>query len=381
MSARSVDAAAAVYLESNAVEDNLQEQRTEVKRLRRMVFLGLFAILSGARAHAREAALLLEEPFGHFGGMTPTGHAAIYLSDVCAETPTELRPCMPGEHGVVLSRYHHIGGYDWLAIPLIPYLYAVDDVAEIPARADAGLETRLRDRYRREHLMELVPDDPKKEIPGGEWTQLVGAAYDRKIYGFAVETREEQDDALIADFNDRGNKSHFNFFFNNCANFAEKVMNYYYPHSVHRNFVADAGLMTPKQAARSLVKYEKKHSDVETADFVIEQVPGSIPRSTPVDGVAEALLKSKRYVVPITVLHPLVTAGIAVVYLGGGGRFHEDKHAAVFDPLTEARPGILTENKTAKTDTTKPGAVSASFYGSGTEQGGMEPVSLTHAEE
>ena len=312
--------------------------------------------------------------------MTPTGHAAIYLSDVCAESPTELRPCLPGEHGVVLSRYHHIDGYDWLAIPLIPYLYAVDDVSKIPAKADPGLETRLRDRYRREHLMDLVPDDPKKEIPDGEWTQLIGSAYDRKIYGFAVETSKEQDEQLIEDFNDRENRSHFNFFFNNCANFAEKVMNYYYPHSIHRNFIADAGLMTPKQAARSLVKYEKKHSDLETASFMIDQVPGSIPRSEPVDGVAEALLKSKRYVVPITILHPAVTVGLAMVYLGGGGRFHPDRHAVVFDPMTEAQPGIPAENKTATTDETRPVAASTSVYGSGS-RGSVEPVSMTHAEE
>ena len=319
----------------------------EGRSLRRLIFLGLVAMFAGARAHAREAALLLEEPFGHFGGMTPTGHAAIYLSDVCAESPTELRRCLPGENGVVLSRYHHIDGYDWLAIPLIPYLYAVDDASQIPATASPGLETKLRDRYRREHLMALVPDDPKKEIPTGEWIQLVGSAYDRKIYGFAVETSKTQDEALIEDFNDRQNKSHFNFFFNNCANFAENVMNYYYPHSVRRNFVADAGMMTPKHAAKSLVKYEKKHPDLETADFVIEQVPGTIPRSKSVDGVAEALLKRKRYVVPITCFHPLITAGLLVVYWGGGGRFHPDPHAAVFDPQIDAQPGIPSESKSA----------------------------------
>jgi len=353
----------------------------ERQSLRRLVFLGLVAMFASARAHAREAALLLEEPFGHFGGMTPTGHAAIYVSDVCAESPTELRPCLPGENGVVLSRYHHIDGYDWLAIPLIPYLYAVDDASQIPATANPGLETRLRDRYRREHLMALVPDDPKKEIPGGEWVQLVGSAYDRKIYGFAVETSKEQDDELIEEFNDGANKSHFNFFFKNCANFAENVMNYYYPHSIHRNFIADAGLMTPKQAARSLVKYEKKHADLETASFVIEQVPGTIPRSTPVDGVAEALLKSKRYVVPITILHPLVTAGIAVVYLGGGGRFHADKHATVFDPMTEARPGIPSENKPGSAGVAGSAALSVGLDGAAIEGTGSEMIPLTHAEE
>jgi hypothetical protein len=354
-----------------------EQQRMAARRLRRLIFLGLVAMFAGARAYAREAALLLEEPFGHFGGMTPTGHAAIYLSDVCAESPTELRPCLPGENGVVLSRYHHVDGYDWLAIPLIPYLYAVDDASQIPAQADAGLETRLRDRYRREHLMDLVPDDPKKEIPTGEWIQLLGAAYDRKIYGFAVKTNEEQDENLVTDFNDRRNKSHFNFFFNNCANFASNVMNYYYPHSVHRNFIADAGLMTPKQAAKSLVKYEKRHSDLETADCVIEQVPGSIPRSTSVDGVAEALLKRKRYVVPITALHPAVTAGLLMIYLGGGGRFHPDPHAAVFDPMTEAQPGIVTESGRA----TSPGFSGVSLYEGEAPHGEPEAVTFTHAQK
>lgn len=209
--------------------------------LREIVLLVVAMCFCRGRALAREAALLLEEPFGRFGAMTPTGHAAVYLSDVCAQTPMELRPCRPGENGVVLSRYHHIGGYDWLAIPLIPYLYAVDDASQIPARADLGLEMRLRDRYRQEHLMDLVPDDPRKEIPEGEWIQLIGSAYDRRIYGFAIETTEEQDDALIADFNDRTNNVRFNFFFNNCANFAADVMNYYYQHSIRRNFIADAG--------------------------------------------------------------------------------------------------------------------------------------------
>ncbi len=338
---------------------------------REISVLVLAFLFAGKCAEAREAALLLEEPFGRFGAMTPTGHAAIYLSDVCAQSPTELRPCMPGENGVVLSRYHHIDGYDWLAIPLIPYLYAVDDASQIPAQADRGLETRLRDRYRREHLMELVPDDPKKEIPGGEWIQLIGAAYDRRIYGYAIETSKEQDDALIADFNDRTNKSHFNFFFNNCANFAENVMNYYYPHSIRRNFVADTGLMTPKHAAKSLVKYEKKHPEIETASFVIEQVPGTIPRSTPVDGVSEALLKSKKYVLPITLLQPFATAGLAVVYLGGGGLFHPDPHATVFDATKDTVPGIASDRKA--TDSGPVSMVNG--------DAGYRPVTLTRGKE
>src|ERR1700749_433627 len=97
--------------------------------------LGLVAwiCLSFACSSARaDASLLLEEPFGKFGAMNPTGHAAVWLDRVCADTPPQLRPCREGEAGVVLSRYHRVDGYDWLAMPLLAYLYAVDEPSDVP---------------------------------------------------------------------------------------------------------------------------------------------------------------------------------------------------------------------------------------------------------
>jgi hypothetical protein len=290
---------------------------------------------SSARA---DAALLVEEPFGDFGAMNPTGHAAIFLNRVCADTPTHLRPCRDGEVGVVLSRYHRVDGYDWLAMPLLAYLYAVDDASQIPDTATPRLELKLRDTYRRNHLEDLIPDDPKHEIPRGEWIQLLGASYDRRVWGFAVATSPAQDDVLIRRFNSRRNVAHFNLFFNNCANFSEKVINFYYPHSVHRNFIADAGMMTPKQAAKSLVNYSRHHPGTDIYTFVIPQVPGAIPRSTPVDGVVESLVKSKKYVVPLAVLHPYVAGSLIAAYFSDG-RFHPDPNAVVFNPAIDAAPG------------------------------------------
>ena len=294
------------------------------------------------KAHA-DAALLLEEPFGEFGNMNPTGHAAIYLNRVCAASPTELRFCEPGEQGVVISRYHRIDGYDWLAIPLIAYLYAVDDPHDVPSSIDPKLEMQLRNSYRQKHLIRLVPDDRDRDIPPGEWVQLVGASYDRKIYGYQIETSEQQDRRLIEILNQRANKSHFNLFFNNCANFAESVLNFYYPHAVRRNFIADTGLMTPKQAARSLVRYSKHHRDLKFTTFVIPQVQGTTHRSDPVDGVIESLVKSKKYVVPLAALHPFIAGGLAVAYLGDG-RFHPDSQAQIFDPAHASEPGESAES-------------------------------------
>lgn len=259
------------------------------------------------------AALFVEEPYGHFGGLTPTGHSAVYLSRVCAETPVKLRMCSPGEAGVVISRYHRVGGYDWIAVPLLPYLYAVESSDQVPASADAEMVASLRDTYRRTHFSDIVPDRKDGSMPEGDWTQLVGSSYDRKIYSLGIETTVAQDERLVETLNARRNKTHFNLFFYNCADFSRFVINFYYPRAVHRGILNNLGIMTPKQAARTLAKYSRRHSDLEFTSLEIPQVPG-LARSTPLRDVMEGFVKSKKYVVPAAVLHPLFVGGVAVVY-------------------------------------------------------------------
>ena len=276
----------------------------------------LLAVLFSAGRTARAgAALLLEEPFGMFGHMNPTGHAAVYLSRVCATSPVELRRCEPGEAGVVISRYHRIAGYDWIAIPAIPYLFAVDRPEDVPRFVNAQTEAALRDSYRRAHLLEIAPDGPEGKAPGGEWVELIGAAYDRKIYSFEIETTPEQDDRLIEKLNSHRNKSHFNLLFHNCADFSRGIINFYQPHAVHRSFFTDIGMTTPKHAAESLVTYSRRHPDLLFSSFVMAQMPGTLPRSKPIRGVLESFLKSKKYSVPVAVLHPYIVGSLAVVYL------------------------------------------------------------------
>src|SRR5690242_10935772 len=99
-----------------------------------------FMMLISVSAFAKPSAtLLLEEPYGKLGFFTATGHAAVYLSGVCAETPVRLRPCNPGETGAVISRYDGVAKYDWVAIPLVPYLYAVDHAEDVPLFADGKM--------------------------------------------------------------------------------------------------------------------------------------------------------------------------------------------------------------------------------------------------
>lgn len=304
-----------------------------------LIFVGGF----GLRAKA-DATLLLEEPYGHFGAFTATGHAAVYLSRVCADSPTVLRRCREDETGIVISRYNKIAGYDWIAIPLLPYLYAVDETEDIPLYANPKIVAFLRNEYRKKHLEGVAPDLPNGEPPEGNWTQLVGASYDRTIYGFTIETTPEEDDRFIAAYNDRPNHSHFNLLLHNCADFARGVINFYYPKTLHRNLVADVGITTPKQISKNLVKYSARHPELESSSFVIPQVPGSLGRSTPVYGVVESVLKSKKYLLPVAVLHPVVTGFLAAAYVSDG-RFDPAKHAMVSESGVDLEAPLAPEER------------------------------------
>jgi hypothetical protein len=282
---------------------------------------------------AASATLLLEEPYGKLGFFTATGHAAVYLSGVCAETPVVLRRCQPGETGVVISRYDGVGGYDWIAVPLVPYLYAVDRPEDVPLFADSRMVALLRDRYRRTYLEAVAPDVRNGEVPGGNWYELVGSSYDRTIYGFQIETSPEQDEALIRQLNSSPNRSHFRTVSSNCADFAKDIINFYYPKALHRSIVSDVGITTPKQMAKRLSKFNQRHPEIQYSRLVIAQVPGSMPRSFAVHGVVESFLKSKKYIVPSAIVSPIFAGCVLAVYEGtGAGRFQPARGALVLDP-------------------------------------------------
>jgi len=313
------------------------------------VLNGLVVVILGCASFASASAtLLVEEPYGTLGFFTPTGHAAVYLSGVCAETPLVLRQCSPGETGVVISRYDGVGGHDWIAIPLIPYLYAVERPEDVPLFADQKMVSFLRDRYRRQYLENIAPDAKNGETPGGNWYELVGSSYDRTSYGFEIETTPEQDEALIRKLNSSPNESHFHLVSRNCADFAKDVINFYYPKSLHRSIVVDLGMTTPKQMAKRITKYSGRHPELHFSRLVISQVPGSMPRSTTIHGVVDAFFTSKKYIVPSLVVSPIFAGCVAAVYVGtGAGHFEPARDAMVLVGDGDREPPLARDDRRA----------------------------------
>lgn len=287
----------------------------------RSVRIAAFALIAAAILYCprgqAQAALLLEQPYGIFGILNPTGHNAIYFQRICAETPVKLRRCRSGELGSVISRYEGIDGYDWVAMPLVPYLYSVERADEVPSRVTHKQVIQMRDRYREAHFEPIGLDKSGGSwVPDG-WTQLVGAAYQRRIYAFRFNTTPEQDDKLIARLNTEPNHSHFHMLTRNCADFSRTILDNYFPHRFHRSIFPDLGITTPKQMADKLVRYARHHPELDLAIFEIPQIPGFRHFSHKNKDIAESFVTTA-YAVPITMISPYITGGLLVDYVVRG---------------------------------------------------------------
>jgi len=354
-------------------------------RTPRMIAFALVAVaylsLFSFRSHA-QAALILEEPYGFFGTLNPTGHDAIYFARICAETPIKLRRCHDGEMGSVISRYSGIADYDWIAVPLIPYLYSVEDISAVPLRVDRKTVIRLRDQYHEAHLSSIGEEVGRGGFLNGGWTELVGVAYERRMYAYHFETTEEQDDAFIARMNDSRNRSHFQLLFNNCADFSRGILNLYFPRTFRRSLFPDAGMTTPKQIAYKLLRYAEKHPETQLQVYEIPQIPGYRHMSRSNKSIAESLITTG-YAIPIAILNPYLAGGLFVDYLVRGHYHLIPKNHVELTPeelVTLTIPGIPEQNPVSARAQVRSAAESGSTESpsDATANSGLKEIVDTH---
>ena len=306
-----------------------------------------------------QAALLLQDADGIAEVLSPTGHESLYFARICAASPTKLRRCGPGEPGVEIGRHRGIAGYDWIAIPIIPYLYSVDQASEVPARVNREVVQSLRLRYHDAHLTSLGNVPEGGGVQRG-WNQLVGAAYERRIWALRFETTEAQDDAFIARMNAEANRSHFEILFNNCANFAGEVLDFYFPHVFKRRVLPDAGMVTPRQVAYELVKYAKRHPELHLTAMEIPLVRGNHNTSRVGMSAAQSLIVTG-YIVPIAILSPYAAGAILADDLVWGRYPLTLKQAQILTPGTITDLGSPPGGSVEKRSQADAGVRSRSF--------------------
>jgi hypothetical protein len=269
--------------------------------------------------------------------ITGSGHSAVYLSRICPASPVKMRLCEPGESGSILSSYQSLDEdhpYDWNIAPFNIFVYGVEDPQNRPLLATAALKNLLEDNYRRTYLSRICTTNDCINNRDANWRYMVGATFERGLYIFVVHTTLEQDQALIDRFNSQPNESHFNGATNNCADFTRNVINSYFPHAAHRDFVNDFGMTSPKAVARTFAKYAEHHPDAQYRVLHFSQIPGTIKRSTEVRAGTEQLYRSKKWLVPMLIVANHELPFFAASYMITG-RFNPQREAEQY-PTAQA---------------------------------------------
>jgi hypothetical protein len=291
-----------------------------IRGITRAVGLAFFFVVA-VQAASASIGLVVGEPFGSFGTMMPVGHAGIYLDNICAETPTHLRYCRPGEHGVILSRYHDLRATntDWMAMPTIPFLYGVEDPAQTPTFMTASRESELRESYRQANLRDVAPDRIDKNGNAapphyGDWGEGIGAAFDRRLLLYVIRTTPGQDAAILTLLNDSPNVRRYTLGRANCADFAADLLSVVLPGVLYRNVLSDFDMTTPKGLARQLDAYANSHPELNLQVYEIPQIPGTLRRSRPLRGSAETFVKTKRYLATLIAIQPEAILADWIIY-------------------------------------------------------------------
>lgn len=294
--------------------------------MRKALIAFAFGILLAPGYARADVALLVLEAMGVAGEYTGSGHTAVYLSNICLDTPVKLRLCNEGEHGVVISSYPAFvegADYEWMAVPLVPFLYGVEKEQDIPIYANAEVRRFVRENYRRNYLSHIVPGNENGTMPPGRWSSMLAVGMTRDVYLFNAKTSRDEDERFVREFNMMPRGGPFNSFTNNCADYSKKIINRYFDGAAKRDWINDIGITTPKAVARSFTRYVKKRPDRLLHITRYTQVAGPIWRASDNRNFSEHAFKSKKYLIPTLIFDPPLLAWFAgAYYLTGRFNIH-----------------------------------------------------------
>jgi len=284
-----------------------------------LIFFGV--PLLATAAHADIGVILSEALDDSVGKVTKAGHSAVYFSRICPETPVKLRLCRPGEMGSVISNYTTLGEdqpFEWNDAPLSIFLYGVDDPRNRPLIALPQIKRALEERYRDEFLSQYCATDFCRTSNKSEWRYMVGATLERSLYIFVVHTSVQQDLAFINHFNSSPNVNHFNGVTHNCATFVRGVVDFYYPHSAHADYLNDFMMASPKAIARTFTRWALRHPEMNLRVLHFAQLPGTIKLSFVARSGTEEFIRTKKFYPPMVWFAPYgMPAAAGAYYLTG----------------------------------------------------------------
>ena len=300
-------------------------------RLGRVV-LALALVTIGRLAQADVGVVLADPTSIGVSQYTHAGHSLVYLSGVCAESPVRARLCEPGEQGSIVTTYPNFREdkpYAWNMVPISLYLHGSLIPGDRPLYSSGAIKEALELHARDGYLQTVCPEGACPQVAHSFWRDLVNVTAVRDVFVFAVRTTPQQDQMAVNWLNNQPNVNRYNGFTNNCAVFTSSLVNLLFPHSVHRDFPNDLGMMAPKAAARSFTHWALKRPGLGFYTMHFSQQPGDLPRSGLAQSGTETGFHMKKYFIPAALIGEHEVAGsflVAYFLTGRFGIFKEYSH-------------------------------------------------------
>ncbi len=270
---------------------------------------------------------------------TQTGHAALVLTQVCADGLTSVRPCLSSElPGVVVTRYTNLAWgspIEFIVLPLRDHFLGTDDPDKLPLLTTGPVLREMQMQYWRNHwkdaippmetdeyerhrkelnhmtmvkalkyvgqfefLMKLLAPSKKSEptapialrdpvsgvlIRDGRWRTALGVQHERDSYVFLTPTEDEQELSLVEFLKDE-RKARFNLLASNCSDFVGHAFSYIFrAEKFHRRPRAlafgDSFISSPVSLATDFVRFANDRK-MPLAVYFVPQLAGSRAKST-----------------------------------------------------------------------------------------------------
>lgn len=309
------------------------------KSLLQITFLFTGALLIFCPVAHAATGVIVYESRGMDTRRTQTGHAALVLTQVCADGLISVRACTAGEHpGVVVTRYTNLAWgspIEFMVLPLRDHFLGTDDPDKVPLLTTGPVLREMQMQYWRSHWKEAIPpmdaneyERHRKELdhmtmikalkyvgqfeflfkllaPGkkseptapialrdpvsgvlvrdGRWRGVLGVQHERDSYVFITPTETEQELSLVEFLKDERH-TRFNLLASNCSDFVGHALSYMFAAEKFKRrprmlAFGDSFISSPVSLTSDFVHFANDRK-MPLAVFFVPQMAGSRSKST-----------------------------------------------------------------------------------------------------
>ena len=242
-----------------------------------------------------DVGLIIETPTGVRGFLSNVGHVSVWISRGCLGTTGHLEFC-ENSSGIVLTSTAYWPKPGAAAIPAELFFLGTQPGAE---GRDGAAWTRT--------LGEAYP-----EVSAATGAKYLGRAWLRSLRVMKFETTAEDDRRVLAEVDTAQRDYRYTYSNQNCAFYAQSILQRYFGPEFHGNRVLELGIDTPRAVERAL-RHELKE---EAAESQVIAFRGDVRHAwrQPSRNLCESAVLDPKYAVPLLIYEPYLYAGFAGCY-------------------------------------------------------------------